>query len=278
MSDSSVRDVGERLATLEERTKPKKKTFMENLQAYGGLIALVITIGYSWPLGVWDRFIIDPQKEEQHKLSVIRESLTRAAELTVEAGRVQSSIANPELRDLAIRSISNQVLLLISNHNAAYEENKSQLFPEELLMIGLMYQNMFRIADSLKYFTYASAHQKASELVKLEASRQIAKSHFVPSPVQDVQKAREMFAELVEKTKGTNRIEVAAHSITIQSEWGYFEMTAGDWKCGDENFLEAMNRLAQWQPMINDQGNMMRLLQSKYASLSIKPGQENNGC
>ena len=59
----------ERVAALEERTRPKKATFFEKFRSYGGLIALVITIGYSWPLGVWDRFVITPAQKEAAQLA-----------------------------------------------------------------------------------------------------------------------------------------------------------------------------------------------------------------
>lgn len=276
--DPFVSETLHRLATLEERTKPKKRTFLENLQAYGGLIALLIAIGYSWPIGVWDRFIVDAQKENEKKISEIRASLTRAAELSVEAGKIQSAISNPELRDLATRSVMNQMLLIITKNDAEYSNYRDQLFPEELLMIGLMYQNMYLIEKSLKYFQYAVSHPNISQLAALESNRQIAKTYFFPSPIQDIATAREKFTKILEETKESTRIDVIANSITVQSEWGFFEMIAGDWKCGTDNFDEAIDRLAKWQPMINDQGNMMRLLQSKKSSLSKRAGQASVGC
>jgi hypothetical protein len=271
-------DTLQRLATLEERTKPKPKTFLEKLQAYGGLIALVIAVGYSWPLGVWDRFIVSQEKAIEGKVGDIRESLTRATGLYVDFGRLQSSIADPEMRDLATRSTANQVLLLITQYDADYAKYRDKLFPEELLIIGLIYQNLYRIEDSLRYFEYVVEHQNTSEIARLEANRQIAKSYMFPSPIQDVVKARNIYKTILQKALQSQRVEITSQAIMIQSEWGLLEMTAGDWQCGVQNMDAAIARLKIMQPLINDRGNMMNLLVSKRQSGSPKPGQPQAGC
>lgn len=271
-------DTLQRLATLEERTRPRPKTFLEKLQAYGGLIALIIAVGYSWPLGVWDRFIVSKEKAIEAKVGEIRESLAKATGLTVDVGRLQSSIANPEMRDLATRSTVNQILLLITKYDADYTKYRDKLFPEELLMIGIMYQNLYRIEDSLRYFEYVVTHQKASEIVLLEANRQIAKSYIFPSPIQDVVKARNIYETILPKALQSQRVEILSQAILIQSEWGMLEMTAGDWQCGVHNMDAAIARLKDLQPLINDQGNMLNLFVSKRQSLSPKLGQPQSGC
>lgn len=268
----------QRLATLEERTTSKPKTFLEKLQAYGGLIAVVIAVGYSWPLGVWDRFVVSQEKALEGKLGDIRESLTRATGLYVDVGRLQSSIANPEMRDFATRSTFNQVLLLLTKHDADYTKYRDKLFPEELLMIGIIYQSLYRIEDSLRFFEYVVEHPNALEFILLEANRQIAKSYMFPSPIQNVVKARGIYKTIVPKALQSQRLEMVSGAIFIQSEWGFLEMAAGDWQCGIQNMDDAISRLKAMQPLLNDQGNMMNLLVAKRQSVSPKPGQPQVGC
>ena len=50
--------VEERLAVLEERTKPAKKTLIDVIKEWGGVATAVIALLYSFPLGVWDRFVV----------------------------------------------------------------------------------------------------------------------------------------------------------------------------------------------------------------------------
>lgn len=271
-------DTLHRLATLEERTKPRPKTFFEKVQAYGGVIAVVIAVGYSWPLGVWDRFIVSQEKATEAKLGDIRESLTRATGLYVDIGRLQSSIANPDMRDLATRSTFNQILLLVTKYDADYTNYRDKLFPEELLMIGIIYQSLYRIEDSLRYFEYVVKHPRTLEAALMEANRQIAKSYMFPSPIQDLAKGRSLYKAILQKASRSQRFEILSGAILIQSEWGFFEMTAGDWQCGIQNMDAAIARLKVMQPMINDQGNMMNLLLAKRQSGSPRPGQPQAGC
>ena len=216
-------DTLQRLATLEERTKAKPKTFLEKLQAYGGLLAVVIAVGYSWPLGVWDRFIVSEERAVEGKIGEIRESLTRATGLFVDVGRLQSSIANPEMRDLATRSTYNQIWLLVTKYDANYTKYRDKLFPEELLIIGLTYQSLYRIEDSLRYFEYVVEHPNTSEISLLEANRQIAKSFMLPSPIQDIVKARNIYKTIMKKGFQSKRLEIVAGTIMIKSEWGFLK-------------------------------------------------------
>jgi hypothetical protein len=73
-------------------------------------------------------------------------------------------------------------------------------------------------------------------------------------------------------------MEIVLEAITIQSEWGYLEMTTGDWMCGLHNWDEALEKLASLQPIINDQGNTVKFLTAKRQSVSLQPGQPQNGC
>lgn len=271
-------DILQRLAALEERTKPKPRTFFDKLQEYGGLIALVIALGYSWPLGIWDRFIVSREKAMEEKMGDIRESLTRATSMYVDIGRLQSTIVNPETRDLVTRSVSNQILLLITKYDGDYTKYRDRLFPEELLMIGIMYQNLYRIEDSLRYFEHAAKHEHASEVALLEAKRQIAKSYMLHSPIQNLSKGRAIYKDIIQAALPSPRFEIVSGAILIQSEWGYFEMMAGDWQCGVQNMDAAIDRLKELQPIINDQGNMMNLFLVKRNSLQPKPGQQHVGC
>lgn len=271
-------DILQRLAVVEARTDPTKRSFLEQLQSYGGVIALAIAVLYSWPLGIWDRFIVTAQEEKEQELQKIRTSLTRAGGLYVEVAKVLSSIWNPEFRDGALRSLRNQILLTVTSHDSLYEKFRADLFPEELLMIGIMHQDLYRIEDSLRYFKYAAERDDLKGETEAEVSRQLAKSYFVPSQNQNRSLARELYQRTVVSTQNSSIIAVQLMSIVVQSEWGFLEMASGDWLCGTENMKSALERLVQKQPLINDQGNFERLLRSKSAMLTRAPNQPNEGC
>jgi hypothetical protein len=56
-------NVGRRLAVLEERTKPKPKSIVENITQWGGVATFLLALLYAFPLGVWDRVFVTPEDE-----------------------------------------------------------------------------------------------------------------------------------------------------------------------------------------------------------------------
>lgn len=273
-----AKSLSERVSVLEERTKPRNKNVVEIFQMYGGLIALAITLLYSWPLGVWEKFVSTPQEKEQSELSSLRNTLLRAAELTVEAGNVQSSIEDPGLRDMAVRAIQNQILLILVNNEQMYSKFSYKLLPEELVMIGLINQSLYRIDEGAKYFRLAAEHHSTSQQLKVEADRQLGKSYFIPSPIQDVEQGRHFYKKSLRAVNGSLDFSGRLMEITVQSEWGFFEMAIGDWKCGVDNVDIALGKLNNIQPILNDGGNFSRLIKSQTAPLVKSSGQTEVGC
>lgn len=265
-------------SNYQKKNKNKKKNIVEILQSYGGLAALIIAIGYSWPLGIWDRFYVDPQKAIDQKIAEIRESLYQAAGHMIELAKTQSSIPDPQLREYAGRASQNQILLLVKKLENDAAINRNKLLSEELIFIALIYQNLGMTKDSIKFFEYASNKDGNSEFVKVEIDRQLAKSYFLPSPVQDRAKARKIYKRVIPKAMQSNEIIVKSQGIDIQSEWGIFEMMGGDWKCGVHNLDLAIAELKKIQPMIQDRGTRMTMLQQRRISMVRQLGQSDKGC
>lgn len=73
-------------------------------------------------------------------------------------------------------------------------------------------------------------------------------------------------------------MKAVGQEITLRSEWGFFEMTEGDWLCGQEQTKIAIKLLERWNYALNDQGNTARLLNMKREMLSKKANQPDAGC
>ena len=54
ISNNSGLAFDERLAVLEERTKPKPRTIYDRIKDWAGVLTFVIAVLYTYPLGVWD--------------------------------------------------------------------------------------------------------------------------------------------------------------------------------------------------------------------------------
>src|SRR4051812_33359565 len=98
MSDYHSYD--ERLAVLEERTAAKPKSLLDKVKEWGGIISLVIAVGYTFPLGLWDRFRTSPLEAEQRKIASARSIVLQSAQLFSDFGRTVSAIQDPRLRTM----------------------------------------------------------------------------------------------------------------------------------------------------------------------------------
>ena len=58
----------ERLALLEDRTKPKKKTALDHVKDWAGVATALIALLYTIPLGVWDYWIKTPENTYYAKI------------------------------------------------------------------------------------------------------------------------------------------------------------------------------------------------------------------
>ena len=94
----------ERVAALEERTTPRPKGILDQLKEWGGIVSLLIALGYTFPLGLWDRFMITPLESEQRKIGATRNIVLQSAQLVADFGRTISAIQDPRLRNMVSRA------------------------------------------------------------------------------------------------------------------------------------------------------------------------------
>jgi len=271
-------DILQRLSALESRTAPANKTILEKLQAYGGIVALVITIGYSWPLGVWDRFVVSAQEKEERAVDAIRETLSRAIELTAQIGEVSSSIEDIQMRDLAGNALTTKVQIIMAQNKEQFHRYRDKLFPEELLTIGDLYRFIYAFENAFEFYDYVIKADDIPLSILNQAKRRSANLRFGRTNMQDIETARTMYQEIVESMeRGLQPSGVMELSI-IQAEWAYGEMLEGDWKCGKMNAEEALARLKKWQSFLVDRGHTRELIQTWFVNLQRQPEQPARGC
>ena len=184
-----------------------RRHFSKVLQAYGGVIAVVIAVGYGWPLECGDRFIVSQEKATEAKLGDIRESALRARPAWyVDIGRLQSSIANRTCATLATRSTFNQILLLI------YTKLRRRLhqLPRQAVSRRTvddrhhLRKSLYRIEDSPGTSEYVK-HPRTLEAALMEANRQSLGPYMFPSPIQDAAKGRSLYKAILQKASRSQR-------------------------------------------------------------------------
>jgi hypothetical protein len=268
--------VAERLATLEERTAARPKTWLDRLKDWGGVASLVIAIGYSFPLGVWEKFFLPEQQREAAEIQKLRDVIEQTTTILSDGARSIAAIQDPFLKDTAARAVNTRIFLLLSKHQGDFEKHGKRLTAPELLVVGHNFSMTNQAAAALPFFEAALAVAGPDVQSRFEAMRQIAKTKFAPGAQQDRLAARQSFASAVQLAARAATLKLHAASLT--AEWALFELIDGDWACGQTKLADARLQLAELAPMMNDNGNFTRLIEQRTAGLTPQPAQPAIGC
>ena len=268
--------VTERLVALEERTTPKPKTILDRLKDWGGLVSLIIAIGYSFPIGIWDRFIEPEKRRVASEIQTIRSVIEGTTTMLSEGARTLASIQDPFLYDTAARAINTRIFLQMNKHRLLFEKHKKALTPPELIMIGNNFTMTGQPDAALPFIITAQENAGLDVQTKVEAMRQRAKILFSEGPLQNRQESRKYFNDAISIMSPLPTMKYA--SMSLLAEWALFELLDGDWACGQEKLAEAKTALNELSPYMNDNGNFAKLISQRTQSLSLRPGQTTTGC
>lgn len=270
--------IKERLAALEERTRPKRKSLMDRVKDWGGITSLIIALAYSFPLGLWDRFI-EPEKQRlDREITQLRAVVEDSTVMMIDGVQALSGVRDPTLYDLVQRSVNTRLFIMMSKHKEAFTRRIDEFAPPEALVIGYNFLSTNQPSAALTFFRHAEAKANDDLIAQTEAIRLQAKTLFVPGPLQDKVAARELFAEAAADLLQQRNHHSIGSYMTLTSEWGIFELLDGDWECGQKQISEAQRTYNQYAQFMNDQGNFGRLIAQRTQDLKPSEGQPMNGC
>jgi hypothetical protein len=259
-----------------ERLARKRKSFLDLVKDWGGVASLVIAIGYSFPLGIWEKFIQAEQQRTAAEVKSLRSVIEETVSILTEGTRTLSATQDPFLYDTAARAINTRIFLQMAKHREMFEKHRNELTPPELLVIGNNYTMTGQPELALPFFSAAEEKAKTDMQSRYEAMRQRAKIRFSPGPLQDRPESRKSFQTAVAAMAQTPSLRFA--SVSLLSEWALFELLDGDWSCGQQKLAEAKRTLEDLAPYMNDNGNFLRLITQRTQALNIKVGQPSVGC
>ena len=275
---ADTRTIAERLAVLEDRTSPANEGFWDKLKAWGGVISLVIAIGYSFPLGLWDRFVVSEAKQQALELRDLRGVLAQASEIMVDHATSISAITDPQLRDSVSRAANTRIFLLMHENSDRFKERKGDFVPAEVLAIGYNFLLTNQLAEAIDFFEQAKSIAEDDVLTRIEAARMLGKAYFFPSDIRDIEQARTAYREAIQLGQGSANMQLRYSALTAQFDWGLFELSSGDWQCGQELIDNVKAIYYQIAAQLNDQGHLLNLVQASTANAQRKPGQAASGC
>jgi hypothetical protein len=85
--------------TLTAENSRERKTFLELFKEWAGVITIVITLFYTYPLGFWDRFVLTKQERQAKEVEHVRDLVIRLAELDSEYMRNNNSLQDQDSKN-----------------------------------------------------------------------------------------------------------------------------------------------------------------------------------
>ncbi|SUE45006.1 hypothetical protein [Roseomonas gilardii] len=126
MSDSDA-DVAARLAILEERTKPKSKNWMDYIKDWSGLVSALVVIGISYPIGVWNFFVVSPKAKVEREVQQLRDVVLQLSDLEARYAQYYSGIREPQLKSFYSNAMGSQRSAIIARSLELLKKRHSAL-------------------------------------------------------------------------------------------------------------------------------------------------------
>ena len=257
----------ERVAILEERTAPKPKSLLDQTKDWGGVVSLVIALAYSFPLGVWDRFIVSGASRRAATLATLRQTIDETTSMIAGGARDLSSIADPEFRDMVSRSLTTRLFVKMTEKRAAFLEFKDDFVAPELLVISSNFVLTNQLDAAIPLLETVERNPEADAVTAIEARRMHAKALFLPGTLQNQPRAREIFAEAVAIAAQQVTTSGITSYITVTADWGLLEMLVGDWACGLTQTGVALKACETNAAFLSDRGMLAQIIQQKIAAI-----------
>lgn len=275
---SGPHSMEERVAALEERTAPRKKSLLDQAKEWGGILSLLVALGYTFPLGLWDRFFVSAQVREARNITEARGIILRSAELVSDFGQVTSSIHDPRLRNLVSRAFDTRLHILLASSEDLLSKYASRLSPQEILVAAYNYQSIGQIGEALDLYEVALKKAEGDNYLTSEILRLKGAALFIPAPTQNVAEARTAFQAAAVHADGARSLRGIGSKVSVLADWGNAELLAGDWQCGRSRIEEALGVLHRFGPQLGEDGTMIQLLQRQLAVSARRPDQPAQGC
>jgi hypothetical protein len=267
-----------RLAIVEERTRPKPKSWVDLLQAWGGAASLVVALLYSFPLGLWDRFVISRQEQQAAQLRQLRELILQTSRLWTDGASKVAGISDPQLRDTALRGVNTQLHILLLQQKDSLLAARDQLTPTELVVLAHQFLQVEQREAATLVAEAALQHKNGSAQTRVEALRVAAKLRFAGGTPADRVALRRAFESALGGLPADNRRFAVSQLVMLRSEWALLEMMDGDWACGELQLAQARATYAEQANLLADGGEFMRMVDAKLANLQRRAGQPAAGC
>jgi hypothetical protein len=272
----SMATVEERLAALEERTAPRPKSVLDVIKEWGGVATAVIALLYTFPLGVWDRFVLT----ERARVEKLRELAVALAEEDANYATRIGSIEDQQAATFYTRAVSSKKFITISKNMGDIVRYADKMGPPELLFFAYSFGQAgnVQLADRFLDLALGKLDPRtdsvfASDIYRIKATQALNAIEGV-----DMARVRANFGEAVSLLDGHRNDNVRLQLSNSLFEWASIEMGYGDWACGErlgQAALAIVTSLPPTNPIVR---TYLGQFDAVLRSYSRRPGQEANGC
>jgi hypothetical protein len=235
MSESTGSDFDSRLAALEERTRPKEKTILDRIKDWSGVLTFVIAVLYTYPLGVWDRFVVTAAQQKIKEIGELRATILRLTELDAETYRVIASIADVQQQALMSQvqnarkgAVLIPELPLVEKHYSVLSGAELQLLGYQLNYLGdqgTLVQQILETAS--EKMISAKNNLGAADIYRTQA--QLYSNY--GSMGLDPEKARDLFKKAITVAMRAEPARALNTALATAMDWANFEALSGNWSC-----------------------------------------------
>jgi hypothetical protein len=208
-------DIDRRVSVLEERTKPKPKSFVEHITQWGGVATFLLALLYTFPLGVWDRFFVSPVEKE-------RALIAKLIDIDTEYLKISQTLPMDQMLALTLSVRAKKTALLLADKPLIMKWQGSLSGPEtELLAYHAHSVGELQLAQVLYETSLTKAKAEKDSFLTADIYRMRGQLFAAPGTiVTSAHKARTDFAEAVEGYINLKKYYPA--SLTIW-DWASFE-------------------------------------------------------
>lgn len=279
VADPAARlDVASRLAVLEDRTRARPKSLLENLKDWGGIASLVVALAYSFPLGLWDRFVLSPQQRAAAELNDLRAVIEELTRLMSEGAFQVASIGDAQWQDTARRALHTRAYMKMLRYRERFLEAAPRLTPTELAVAAHHFLQAEQLDAAATLASAVIDHAQATLAVRIEAHRVLAKLGPLRGGEPGWAAMRAHFHAALALAAGGSRWQAVQQDVALRSEWAMIELTDGDWECGRTQLESARAAYAVHFNLFNDGGAFMRMVEQRTSMLAPRPDQSSRGC
>jgi hypothetical protein len=235
MSESASSDFDSRLAVLEERTKPKEKTILDRIKDWSGVLTFVVAVLYTYPLGVWDRFVVTAEQQKIKGVGELRATIVRVTELDSETFRVIASIADVQQQALMSQVQNARKSALLIPELPLVEKHYSELSGAELELLGYQLNYLGdqgtlvqRVLDTAsEKMISAKNNLGAADIYRTQAQLYSSYGSMGLNPA----KARDLFKKAIHLSMLAEPAKSLNTALATAMDWANFEALSGNWSC-----------------------------------------------